>query len=115
MMARPLVMGSSVVIMRISVDGPAPFGPSNPKISPCFTANETSSTAVKSPYFLVMWSTTMASPLAGASHPALLVDLEWNQLIWLLSPDLSVATPRRSCLAPEHRLGYRPSASDRWS
>ena len=38
----------------------------SPKISPCFTANETSSTAVKSPYFLLIWSTTMASPLKGA-------------------------------------------------
>ena len=65
MSARPLVMGSSVVIMRISVDLPAPFGPSRPKISPCCTLNEMSSTAVKSPYFLVMWSTTMASPVNG--------------------------------------------------
>ena len=34
MSARPAVMGSSVVIMRMSVDLPAPFGPSKPKISP---------------------------------------------------------------------------------
>ena len=31
----PEVGGVSVVIMRISVVFPAPFGPSKPKISPC--------------------------------------------------------------------------------
>ena len=41
----------SVVIIRIKVDLPAPFGPSSPKISPFPSPlNETSSTAVKSPY-----------------------------------------------------------------
>ena len=54
MRAFPAVIGISVVIMRISVDFPAPFGPSSPKISPSFTLKETSSTAVKSPYFLTM-------------------------------------------------------------
>ena len=51
---RPAVIGMSVVIMRISVDLPAPFGPSKPKISSSFTLKETSSTAVNSPYFLTI-------------------------------------------------------------
>ena len=58
--ARPAVIGISVVIMRISVDLPAPFGPSSPKISSSSTWKVTSSTAVKSPYFLTMFSTSMA-------------------------------------------------------
>ena len=33
--AVPEVGGTSVVNMRMSVDLPAPFGPSRPKISPC--------------------------------------------------------------------------------
>ena len=36
MRAVPAVIGISVVIMRISVDFPAPFGPSRPKISPSY-------------------------------------------------------------------------------
>src|SRR5258708_1084152 len=52
--------------MRISVDFPAPFGPSNPKISPSFTLNDTSFTAVKSPYFLSMWSTSIADGAVGS-------------------------------------------------
>ena len=43
----PLVGGSSVVIIRISVDLPAPFGPSRPKISPSSTAKLMPLTAVK--------------------------------------------------------------------
>src|ERR1700737_1596235 len=58
--AVPAVMGMSVVIMRIRVDFPAPLGPSRPKISSSFTKKETSSTAVNSPYFFTMWSTSMA-------------------------------------------------------
>src|SRR5271165_154904 len=81
MSACPAVRGNSVVIMRISVDLPAPLGPRRPKISPWCTLNETSSTAVKSPYFFVMWSTTMASPLTGVSQPASGFDLGANQLM----------------------------------
>src|SRR5438128_4745226 len=41
---------------------PAPFGPSRPRISPCRMANETPSTAVKSPKCLVRFRTwTMGS------------------------------------------------------
>src|SRR6516165_1165894 len=104
MMARPLVMGSNVVIMRMSVDLPAPLGPSRPKISPCFTAKETSSTAVKSPYILVMWSTTMASPLVGATHP-LVFGLGVNQLT---DRDLSA-----DCEADVLRPSYQERARHR--
>ena len=55
-----------MVIIRISVDFPAPLGPSNPKISPSFTLKETSSTAVKSPYFLTMCSTSIADGAVGS-------------------------------------------------
>src|SRR5579872_5811272 len=58
--------GDQRVIMRIRVDFPAPFGPSSPKISPSFTLNETSSTAVKSPYFFTMCSTSIAEGAAGS-------------------------------------------------
>ena len=70
MKAFPAVIGISVVIMRIRVLLPAPFGPSRPKICPSLTLKETPSTAVKSPYFLVMFSTTMASSRSRPS-PAL--------------------------------------------
>src|SRR5436190_7730701 len=69
MRAAPPVIGMSVVIMRMSVDFPAPFGPSRPKISPSCTENVTSSTAVKSPYFLMMWSTSIAFGTAAAGLP----------------------------------------------
>src|SRR5262245_6330222 len=61
--AVPDVGGSSVVIMRISVDFPAPFGPSRPKISPVSTENVTWLTAVKSPKVLTMSRTSMAGIL----------------------------------------------------
>src|ERR1051326_6061025 len=66
----PAVIGMSVVIMRISVDLPAPFGPSSPKISSSATWNVTPSTAVKSPYFLTMSRTSMAGVGGPASPPA---------------------------------------------
>src|SRR5713101_6162711 len=69
MWATPAVIGSSVVIMRISVLLPAPLGPSNPKISPSFTVKETSFTAVKSPYFLTMCSTSMALEACATEPP----------------------------------------------
>ena len=53
--AVPLVGGRSVTSMRISVDFPAPFGPSRPKTSPWATLNEIPLTAVKSPNFLTMF------------------------------------------------------------
>jgi len=46
-MALPEVTGMSVVIMRISVLLPAPFGPSRPKISPSATLKLTLLTAFK--------------------------------------------------------------------
>src|SRR6185295_18304407 len=58
--AVPEVGRSSVVSIRISVDLPAPFGPSRPKISPASTANVIPFTAVKSPNFLTMFRTSIA-------------------------------------------------------
>ena len=59
MIAFPLVTGISVVIMRMSVLLPAPFGPSKPKISPSATSKVMPPTASKSPYRLTMFSTAM--------------------------------------------------------
>src|SRR5271166_3272813 len=72
--AHPAVIGINVVIIRIKVDFPAPFGPSNPKISPSLTANETSSTAVNSPYRLTICSTSIA--LGASAATPLLVNSE---------------------------------------
>jgi hypothetical protein len=58
--AVPDVGGSSVTIIRISVDLPAPFGPSRPKISPSSTAKLMPLTAVKSPNVLTMFRTSIA-------------------------------------------------------
>ena len=58
--AVPDVGGNSVVIMRMRVDLPAPFGPSSPKISPSATSNVMPLTASKSPNFLTMFLTSMA-------------------------------------------------------
>ena len=58
-MSKPLTLAvpevglESVVSMRMSVLFPAPLGPSNPNISPCFTEKLTSSTAVSFPNLLV--------------------------------------------------------------
>jgi hypothetical protein len=67
---RPLVIGTSVVIMRISVLLPAPLGPSRPSVSPALTVKETSFTAVILPYSFTACSTTIAwsaTPLASDS------------------------------------------------
>src|SRR4029079_833861 len=60
MIAVPAVGVSSVVIMRMSVDLPAPFGPSRPKTSPSSTPKLTPLTAVKSPQRLTMSRTSIA-------------------------------------------------------
>src|ERR1039458_1522729 len=52
---RPSIISNVVVF-------PAPLGPSTPKVSPCSTEKEMSSTAVRLPYFLVRFATSM---LAG--------------------------------------------------
>src|SRR6266542_1374185 len=59
--------GKSVVSMRMSVDLPAPLGPSMPKISPSPTVNEMPSTAVKSPKRLVSPATSMAGAAATSA------------------------------------------------
>src|SRR5690349_12785186 len=58
--AVPSVGVSSVVSMRISVDLPAPFGPSSPKTSPSSTVKLTRFTAVKSPKRLTIARTSIA-------------------------------------------------------
>src|ERR1043166_1682470 len=50
------------------VVSPAPFGPRNPKSSPGSTANETSSTATKSPNFRTRPSTSIAGAVAMAGQ-----------------------------------------------
>src|SRR5258708_40241250 len=50
---RPVVGSERPARIRIVVVLPAPFGPRKPKISPGTAVSETSSTAVKSSYFLV--------------------------------------------------------------
>src|SRR5512143_2873140 len=61
MRAVPLVGGTSVVSIRMSVDLPAPLGPRRPKTSPCSTPKSSPSTARKSPKFFVRWSTSTSS------------------------------------------------------
>ena len=46
--------------MRISVDLPAPFGPSSPKISPSATSKVMPLTASNSPNLFTMFLTSMA-------------------------------------------------------
>src|SRR5579872_2210297 len=57
--AVPAVGARNTAIIFIVVDLPAPFGPSNPRTSPAGTENDTSSTAVSGPKFLLRW--TMSS------------------------------------------------------
>src|SRR5512142_1031350 len=59
--AAPEVGGNNVVSMRISVDFPAPFGPSRPKISPSLTEKLIPSTAVKLLKRFVICSTSIAA------------------------------------------------------
>jgi len=47
---RPAVGSSSPEMQPMVVDLPAPFGPSTPKIAPASAANDTPSTATRSPY-----------------------------------------------------------------
>src|SRR5438874_13401142 len=56
----PEVTGINVVSIRMSVDFPAPFGPSSPNISPCSTAKLIPSTAVKSPNCFLISRTSMS-------------------------------------------------------
>jgi hypothetical protein len=51
--AEPAVAEISVPSIRTVVVLPAPFGPRKPSISPRATLNDTSSTAVRPPKFLV--------------------------------------------------------------
>src|SRR5436190_12901204 len=58
--------------MRMVVDLPAPLAPRKPKISPCFTENDRSSTATKSPKRRVNPRTSIA-----AAEGALGTDKGW--------------------------------------
>src|SRR6476646_2806741 len=59
--AWPEVGVTSVVSMRISVDLPAPFGPSKPNTSPCFTLKFILSTAQNEPKYLLRSSISTSS------------------------------------------------------
>src|SRR4051812_34949624 len=79
---RPEVGLSSVQIILIVVDLPAPFGPRKPNISPGWTSKLTSLTAVKLLNFRVRWSTcTSAEVLSFTSIIGL---LNWLIVIYCL-------------------------------
>src|SRR6516225_4972053 len=59
--AWPELGGTSVVSIRISVDLPAPFGPSKPNTSPCFTLKFILSTAQNEPKYLLRSSISTSS------------------------------------------------------
>src|SRR3712207_9189285 len=59
--ARPDVAGTRPVIIRIVVVLPAPLGPRKPVTVPDSSSNDTSSTTVRSPYFLVRPLTVIIS------------------------------------------------------
>ena len=86
--ADPDVGGSSVTSMRISVDLPAPLGPSSPKTSPASTLNETPSTAVKSPNFLTMLLTSMVRRSSGQLHVGRHAHRQAAILVVHFQPDL---------------------------
>ena len=67
--ADPAVGATRPVIIRIVVVLPAPFGPRKPVTVPGSRVKDTSSTTVRSPYFLVSPLTVimMASVVTGAS------------------------------------------------
>ena len=71
--AVPEVGGLRVVIIRIVVVLPEPFGPSNPRTVPVGTVNEMSSTAVKSPNRL----TRCSASIAGADVDRVLTLKGW--------------------------------------
>jgi hypothetical protein len=65
--AVPPVAGIRPVIIRIVVVLPAPFGPRKPVTVPGSSSNDTWSTTVRSPYFLVSPLTVIISVLLVAS------------------------------------------------
>src|SRR6202035_2519449 len=71
--AEPEVGGVSVVIIRISVVLPAPFGPSKPKISPVGTVKLTSFTATKSPNCFFSFLTSIAFVSVVFMAPAVFI------------------------------------------
>ena len=99
--AVPEVGDSSVVIMRISVVFPAPFGPSRPKISCGDTLKLMSFTATKSPNFLP------CDPLQSHSYCLLFIAPAQSSAL-SRRPSLRKGTaclPRRSLATRHHQRG----------
>src|SRR5947199_5447442 len=92
----PLVGVSSVVNILIVVVLPAPFGPRNAKISPAFTAKDTSRTAVMSPNVFTSRSTRMMA--------AIRCDLTLAAIMPITVPlqRASDRTPRSALAYPKH-------------
>src|SRR5437667_3408322 len=92
----PLVGVSSVVNILIVVVLPAPFGPRNAKISPAFTAKDTSRTAVMSPNVFTSRSTRMMG--------AIRCDLTLAAIMPITVPlqRASDRTPRSALAYPKH-------------
>src|SRR5690606_16638411 len=68
----------SPAIIRIAVDLPAPFGPRKPVTRPGRHANETSSTAVKSPYDLDRFWTSIMGPPCRTDRPREQSPTRWS-------------------------------------
>src|SRR5215831_6772631 len=66
--ACPELGGTSVVSIWISVDLPAPFGPSKPNTSPCFTLKFILSTAQNEPKYLLRSSISTSSARSISSQ-----------------------------------------------
>src|ERR1700691_939965 len=94
--ALPLVMGTRVVIMRMSVLLPAPLGPSRPKISPSATEKLTPLTASKAPKRLTMFSTAMAATADDEGSPTRLTSVVALAGEFIASPACSSAHGRGS-------------------
>src|SRR5690349_15527822 len=73
--------------IRIVVVFPAPFGPRNPNTSPGCSANDTSSTIVRSPMTLVRWVASKAALIARHGNVA---DAMRRFLFWYLPLGVSL-------------------------
>src|ERR1035441_4413994 len=91
MRATPDVGGRSVVSTRISVDFPAPFGPSKPNTSPYATEKLRSLTAQKVPKHLRRCSTSTATIVFGSEGDVFMI---------------TIPATRRSLTAVLRRYGY---------
>src|ERR1035441_7492166 len=102
--AVPVVGGTSVVSMRMSVDLPAPLGPSSPNTSPWPMLKLKASTAQNSPNRFVRWSTSTSCILSllfgqGQRHVGSHADRETAVLVGTAQADFKrLDVP----LAPAH-------------